>query len=281
MADAAPGEQDCRVPSGGALSGSGLYCSIVRAGFVARGVTYGVIGGLAAALALGAGTDGTAPNQQGALALIAQGGLGRVAVFAMAAGLLAYAVWKFDNGLHGGGPEGGGGGSVKDRVSSFAGGACYLVFFGVAVEALIGSGANSSGTPRQAAAGVLGWPGGPVLVGLAGLILILVSILQAYEALQCRFADECRTADMSPVAHRAFLRLGQVGLVARAAVFVLVGYFLLRTAIGYNAHEAVGLDGALERLQHQDFGPLMVGVAAAGLLTFAVFSFVEARCRRL
>jgi hypothetical protein len=199
----------------------------------------------------------------------------------MAAGLLAYAIWKFDHGFHGGGPEGGGSGSAKDRISSFTGGACYLLFFAVAVRALIGSGGGSSGEPRQAAAGVLGWPGGPVLVGVAGLVLILVSVFQAYEALHCRFAEECDTAEMSAVGHHAFLRFGQVGLIARAAVFALVGYFLLRTAIGYNAREAVGIDGALERLHHQDFGPLLVGTAAAGLLTFAVFSLVEARCRRL
>jgi hypothetical protein len=45
---------------------------MVRAGFAARGITYGVIGALALAMALGAGTAGTAPNQQGALALIAR-----------------------------------------------------------------------------------------------------------------------------------------------------------------------------------------------------------------
>jgi hypothetical protein len=240
-----------------------------------------VIGVLTAALALGAGTGGAAPSQQGALALIARDGLGRVAMAGIAAGLLAYAVWKFDHGFHGGGPEGGGSGSAKDRVSSFTGGACYLVFFAVAMQTLVGSGGNSSGTARAAAAGVLGWPAGPVLVGLGGLILIGVSAFQAYEAWQCRFAEECRTADMTSVQHRAFLRLGQVGLIARAAVFALVGYFLVRTAIGYNAREAVGLDGALERLHRQDFGQVLVGVVAAGLLTFAVFSLVEARRRRL
>jgi hypothetical protein len=276
-----PGKQSSRSAPGRNPIGARIYCSVVRAGFVARGITYAVIGLLAAALAMGAGTNGATPNQQGALALIARDGLGRVAIVGMAAGLFAYAIWKFDHGFHGGGPEGGGSGSAKDRISSFAGGACYLAFFAVAVQALIGSGGGSSGAPRQAAAGVLGWPGGPVLVGSAGLGLLLVSVFQAYEAVRCRFADECDTAKMSSTQHHAFLRLGQVGLVARATVFAIVGYFLLRTAIGYNASEAVGIDGALERLHHQDFGPLLVGVAAAGLLTFAVFSLVEARCRRL
>src|SRR5690349_2194835 len=48
----------------------------VRAGFVARSVTYGVVGAIALALAVGAGSAPAAPNQQGALALIAHAPLG-------------------------------------------------------------------------------------------------------------------------------------------------------------------------------------------------------------
>ncbi|MGA8718742.1 MAG: hypothetical protein WB557_12100, partial [Solirubrobacteraceae bacterium] len=49
---------------------SRLFIVLARTGFVARAVTYGVIGGIALALALGAGAAPAAPNQQGALALI-------------------------------------------------------------------------------------------------------------------------------------------------------------------------------------------------------------------
>jgi hypothetical protein len=43
----------------------------------------------------------------------------------------------------------------------------------------------------------------------------------------------------------------------------------------------VGLDGALARIHHQPFGPWLLGLAAAGLLVFAVYSLFEARYRRL
>jgi hypothetical protein len=270
-----------QTPSREELHRSRLYRRIVRAGFVARAITYGVIGGLTVALALGAGTDGASPSQQGALALIARTWPGRVAMVGIAAGLLAYAIWNVDHGVHGCGPEGAGSPSAKDRVARFAVGISYLVFFGVAARTVVGSGGNSSAAPRDAAAGVLGWPGGPFLVGLGGFVLVLVSVFQAYEAWQCRFAHECRTAEMTAAQHHAFLRLGQVGLIARAGVFVLVGYFLIRTAIGFNPREAVGIDGALARLHHQDLGPFLVGLTAAGLLTFAAFSLAEARYRRL
>jgi hypothetical protein len=64
-------------------------------------------------------------------------------------------------------------------------------------------------------------------------------------------------------------------------VFALVGYFLLRTAIDFSPGQAVGVNGALARLQHEAFGPWLLGLVALGLLTFAAFSLFEARFRRL
>jgi Domain of Unknown Function (DUF1206) len=58
---------------------------------VARAVTYGVIGGVAAALALGAGASTGSANQQGTLTLIAHAPLGRVMVGLAAVGLFMYA----------------------------------------------------------------------------------------------------------------------------------------------------------------------------------------------
>src|SRR5437763_16807188 len=76
------------------VEGSAPFRWLVRAGFVSRGITYGLMGLLAFALAVGAGTMGTRPSQQGALALIARATLGRVVLALIAVGLIAYAVWK-------------------------------------------------------------------------------------------------------------------------------------------------------------------------------------------
>jgi hypothetical protein len=86
---------------------------------------------------------------------------------------------------------------------------------------------------------------------------------------------------MGQLERRVFMTLGRIGLVARALVFALVGYFLVKTAIDFNPHDAVGLDGALARVHRQPFGPWLLGLAAAGLLVFAAYSLLEARYRRL
>lgn len=255
---------------------------LVRIGFLARGLTYGVIGALAIALALGAGTDGTAPNQQGALALVARAPLGFVALTVIAAGLLAYAAWKLTQAIRGRGPEGGGSPSAFDRVANGAGGIAYVIFCAVAVHILVGSGGgSSSGSPKHEAAGVLGWPGGRWLVGAAGVALIAVSIYQAYDALAGHFTRQVKTGEMQPNERRLFCAVGRVGLIARSLVFAVCGYFLARTAVSYDPASAVGVDGALLRLHHQTFGPWIVGLVGAGLVVFAGFSLYEARYRRL
>jgi hypothetical protein len=264
-----------------AVERSRAFVWAVRAGFVARSITYGVVGAIALALAVGAGAAPAAPNQQGALALIAGAPLGRVAVAVAAVGLLAYALWKLGQGAFGRGPEGGGDPDVKDRIANAAGGVVYLGFFAVAVRILFGDSSGGSREPSKAAAGVLGWPGGAVIVGIAGGVLIAISLFQVYEACRGTFAEDSKLDEMSPLEFEAFMILGRVGLIARALVFGLIGYFLLETAFDYNPRETTGLDGALARVHHQPFGPWLLGLVAAGLIVFAAYSMFEARYRRL
>jgi hypothetical protein len=254
---------------------------LVRTGFVARAITYGVIGALALAMAVGAGTMGATPNQQGALALIARSALGRAALVVICVGLLAYALWKFTQGIFGRGPEGGGSPELLDRVANLGGGVVYVGFFMIAVRVLSGTSGNSSTEPRHATAGILGWPGGDVIVGIGGAALMAISLYQLYDAARGKFSKGIKTQRMGGTERRLFMLLGYIGLAARAVVFGLVGYFLLRTAIDFDPAKAVGVDGALARLHHQPLGPEALGLVAAGLLVFSVFSLLEARYRRL
>src|SRR5947209_3063472 len=60
-----------------ALEGSRPFRWLVRSGFIARGLTYGLIGSVAIALAAGARSEPARPDQQGALSLLAHATLGR------------------------------------------------------------------------------------------------------------------------------------------------------------------------------------------------------------
>ena len=65
-----------------------------------------------------------------------------MALIVIAAGLLAYALWKLEQGIFSRGHEGAGGHEVKDRIVNIAGGLVYVGFFLVAVRTMTGSGAD-------------------------------------------------------------------------------------------------------------------------------------------
>ena len=86
---------------------------------------------------------------------------------------------------------------------------------------------------------------------------------------------------MTPRVRRLIERLGVVGHLARMVVFGLIGVFLVKAAVDYNPNDAVGVDGALAKLVHHSYGHLLLGIVAAGLIAFALYSLSDARYRRV
>jgi hypothetical protein len=71
------------------------------------------------------------------------------------------------------------------------------------------------------------------------------------------------------------------GHLARAVVFGLIGVFLLKSAIDFIPSKAVSLDGALAKLAGASYGPFLLGIVAAGLIAFGIYSLSDARYRRI
>jgi hypothetical protein len=249
---------------------------LARAGLAARGAVYAVIGILALKLALGDG--GKATNQQGALKTIADRPFGKTLLVLVAIGLAGYAIWRLVRAAIGHGPEQSD--DTQDRIAGLASGIAYAILCVTAVKILIGAG-TGSGTPKEATGGVLDWTGGPLLVGVAGVALIGVAGYQAYKGLKKKFLENSKTEQMSGKVQRVFTALGVFGHVARAVVFTLIGYGLIKAAIDYDPDKAVGLDGALLKLANASYGPWLLGVVAAGLIGFAAYSVADARYRRV
>ncbi|MGH2908780.1 MAG: DUF1206 domain-containing protein [Solirubrobacteraceae bacterium] len=256
--------------------GAEVLSKLARAGLVARGVVYGVIGVLSIGLATGAG--GKTESQTGALKTIAHQPFGTVVLIALAIGLLGYAAWRLLEGVSGFGA--GETASAAHRASAIASGAAYAVLCGVAIEILTGS-SPSGGGARQATAGVLGWPGGPVYVAIAGVLLLGAGVYQGYKGVARKFCEDSHVERMSAETRRAFTALGVAGYCARGVTFLLIGYGLIKAAIDYSPKSAVGLDGALQQLVHASYGPILLGVVAAGFIAFALFSIADARYHRV
>jgi hypothetical protein len=263
---------------GDKVARSGGFEWLARAGFVARGLIYGIIGILAIKLAVGVG--GATTNQQGALKAIAQQPFGKVLLVLVAIGLGGYSLWRLLHALVGYGPEASDSGS--ERVAALGSGIVYVGLCAIAVEILLGSGSSGgSGNTSKTTAGVLGWPAGTWLVGIAGGVLIGAGLFQGYRGLSKDFLKDSKTEEMSPRVRSWIEWVGTFGHLARMVVFGLVGAFLIKAAIDYNPNTAIGLDGALAKTAHAPYGPILLAIVAAGLISFGVYSLSDARYRRI
>ena len=254
------------------------FAWMARAGLVARGVSYAIIGILALKLAVGSGGETT--NQRGALMTIAEQPLGKALLVAMALGLAGYAIWRLVRAGIGHGTQDRDG--AAERIGGAVSGLAYAALCVTAVQILVGArsggGANS---PKKTTGGVLDWTGGTTIVAIVGAILIGVALYQGYKGVSRKFLEDSKTWEMSHLVKRAFTAIGVFGHLARMVVFGLVGYGLVRAAIDYDPHSAIGLDGALSKVSRYSYGPLLLGVVATGLIGFALYSMADARYRKI
>jgi len=256
---------------------SSAFELLARAGFVARALIYAIIGILALKLAFGHG--GKLTDQQGALHTVARQPFGKLLLTLVAIGLGGYSLWRLVRAGIGHGREGSDSGF--QRVAALASGLAYGAMCAVAIQILVGSGGGTAGSPKKATGGVFGWPAGTWIVGIVGGVMIGVALYQGYRGITKKFLEDSKVEEMSPRVKEWISRLGTIGHLARMVVFGLIGIFLIKAAIDYKPSKAVGLDGALAKIVHNSYGPLLLGIVATGLIAFAVYSLSDARYRRI
>ncbi len=248
-----------------------------RAGFVARGVVYVLVGALALQIAFGGG--GREADRQGALQQVAAQPFGKVMLWLLVIGFGCMTIWRASQALLANGP--------KNKVGSRLMNAGRAVFYGfvcwgtASFAAGTGGSSGSDAKSQDWTASALKWPGGQWLVGLVGCVLIGVGVVLAVRALMRRFLRKLETGRMSRRVRQVVTVLGVGGGAARGAVFAGVGVFALVAAIRFDPHQAKGMDATLRTFAHTPAGPWLLVAVAVGLVLFGGFSFASARWRRL
>jgi len=249
-------------------------------GLTARGVLYCVVGVLAAQLAFGGGGEQQASQQGAFQSIAAQGTWGTVLLALVGIGLVVYALWRLTQFfIEKGDDEDSDTKKWIMRASYIVRAVVYAGLAFLAFRIAFGSGGGGGEGSQQAitAQVMRDWPAGRWLVGLVGLIIIGVGCYQAYQAFSEDFMEELQTHEMSATERTWMRRMGVLGHSARAVVFGLIGLFIIRAAVQFDAEESVGLDGALQRLANQPAGPWLLALTALGLFAFGVYTIVRAR----
>jgi uncharacterized membrane protein len=254
---------------------------LARVGYTMRGVVYLLIGILAAQLAMGHG--GKATDPQGALQTINAQPFGRVLLSIVTIGLFCFALWSLIQAIFDAEHKGKGAKGIIARIGYAVTGISYgLLAFGALGTVVNGSsGSNSTRSAQDGTAQLLQAPFGVALVILLGLIVFGLGAYCCYRAYSANFREHLVLYDLSARMSKGAIFLGRAGYAALGVVFMIVGAFLIVAALQHDPGSAKGLDSALQVVASQPFGPWLLGVVAIGLAAYGVYSFVEARYRRI
>ena len=242
-----------------------------RAGYVAKGAIYGLIGVLAFLAATGNG--GKTTDKPGLIRTIAQQPFGEVLLIALGVGLVGYAIFKLAMSTFN--PEG------DESLKRIGNAATGLIYGGVAFLAFKAAmGEPEQSNPQQKAADVMAMPGGVWLIGALGLIVIGIGAMQIYKGATGKFMEILKTNEMSEDEQKTARISGMIGLISRGLVFLVMGGFLVWAAKDHDPHKAGGLDKAMQAIAHAPFGPLLLAGVGIGLVSFALFQAVEGKYRK-
>jgi hypothetical protein len=251
---------------------------LARAGFVACGVNYLLIGVLAVQIGLGAG--GETADASGAMhAVVAYPG-GFIVLWLVAVGFAGLALWRLAEVVYGQASPNGR--TVAKRLASLVRAIVYIAVCIAIVVFLLGIGRRRSGSDqsKDVTATLMSYPGGRWLVLLIGLGVVAVGISMIVEAVRRKFTENLHMSRMSVRTRGTVKVLGFVGIFARGSVFAVLGAFLLITAATFDSKKAQGLDGALRKFTLTPLGPWLLVAVALGLVTFGCYSCFEARWRK-
>lgn len=249
-----------------------------RAGIVALGLVHLLIAWLALRIAWGGG--GGDADQDGAFRAIAAQPMGRVLLWVLVLGFVAVVVWRVGAAMWGFRYVAGRRRRIGKRVVC-AGQA--VIFAALAVAAGSSAAGTSSGGDggSEATAGVLGLPGGQVLVALVGIGVLVAGAAMIVQGWRAGFTEDQDLGRADARARRLNLRTGQVGYIAKGSSIAVLGVLIVFAAVTSDPDQADGLDAALTALAEQPHGTALLTAMALGLGVYGVFCFSDARYRRI
>jgi hypothetical protein len=271
-----------------ARGASGVWLRAVsRLGLVCRGTVYLLVGYLALRLALAThGREGAPASSAGAVQAVTEPAWGRVLLVLLVAGLGAYALTQLIEAVFRPSQAGNAAGRWRQRAVSSWGCLLYLAFCLSTARLLVatrpkGTAGSEQRQVTDVTAALLrtGW-GRLLLVGV-GVVAVAAGVEVGRRSVRLNFRERFTAAHMSRALVMLIRALGGFGCAARAVVFVLVGFFLVKAAVLSSATQTKGLDAVFRSVASSPYGSWLLGLLASGLFCYGLYCLAEARYRDL
>ena len=196
------------------------------------------------------------------------------------AGMLLYALWRLMSALLPGGSD------IKawaTRIGYVVSAVIYSTFALTAVSLARTTAASPDGNTKvnSLSGRVMAHGGGRLVIGVAGAIAIGAGLYRVVKDLRVDVTDELDLSGWTPARRAWTKRIGAIGEFGRGIGIGLIGFFMLHSAITYDASQATGLDGALRRLAAQPWGLGVVAIVGVGFAAYGAFCLATFTHREL
>lgn len=252
----------------------GWVVPVMRFGYAARGIVYIVVGVLAV---LAAWHGGEAEGTTGALQSLKDEPWGQPALWIIALGLFAYALWRLIDAWMDLEDYGTGFKGAIARTGQVVTGLIHAALGVATIRMALGDSSGSGDGTESIASKILAMESGAVIMMTIGIVTIGAGIYYGYKGLAEKYKEHIRGTATTEKLDPAI----KAGLVAHGIVIALVGSFLFYAGQTTDPGQAGGIGEAFDTVRAQPFGRILLGLLGLGMLGFALYCFVEAIYRVL
>lgn len=251
-----------------------------RIGYGARGLIFLSVGLLT--LLAAAGLLGGAVGTKGALIWLSEWPLGRLWLILLGLGLAAFVMWRVLQAVFDADHEGRSRRGVMVRLSQGFSGLAYagLAFsaFRMIVDLPRNPAASDVARSRETAAAVLSVPYGDWMLVAAGLFLFGVGVANITRSWREDFTQYLACSEKTC---RRVAPLARIGYIARGLAYLPLATLIVLAGLRSRPSDVTSFGSALDAVQRQPGGAWVLALTALGFVAFGVFSFIEARFRRI
>ena len=251
-----------------------------RIGYGARGFVYLSVG----LLTLLGAVDfaGDAVSARGALAWLADTPFGRLWMMAVGIGLCAFVMWRvlqsvFDADHQGTSLEG-----LSHRMAQAFSGSSYAILAFTAFHFMARKPETTKAADveasRERAQTVMSLPLGDEILMAAGAALFTLGLVTIRRAWHEDFTEYLAC---SAKTSRRVAPLARAGYVARGLAYLPLAILIILAGWNSRSSQVSSFGSALDAVERQPGGAWVLAAAALGFMAFGVFSFIEARFRRI
>lgn len=249
--------------------------ALARAGLIAKGLVYVILGLIVLLSTMEMSQQTSAPDKTGVFEMLKHTFAGQWLIPFLALGLLCYSTWRFVEAFR----------LVKEKekikkaVRYFFSGAVYILVCYTAVQLMMNTFSKNGDNEQEFARQALSRPFGQWLLGISAVTLAAIGVYQIFYGVSEKYRKHVQELNLHATSSRMLLLSGMIGYVSRGIVWITMAYLMLRAALSGSSKEAGDTSKAFHFIE-TSWGSPVLAIVAIGLIAYGLFNGVRAKYER-